>query len=107
MTSQIFPVQTRLFPSVGLNRKRGRRHVTKLHGFHFQWVSEAVLVDRISLIILFDLFCRLALMEFKMTLATFVWHFDARLKEGQYEPRYEDAFVVMRGPLEIIVSPVN
>jgi hypothetical protein len=48
------------------------------------------------------------MMEFKMALATFAWHFDARLKvEGQPEPRYEDNFIVIRGPLEIILTQWN
>jgi len=50
----------------------------------------------------------LAVMEFKMALATFIWHFDARLKElGQPPPSSEDSFVMRKGPFEIIISPVN
>ena len=45
------------------------------------------------------------MMQFKMALATFVWYFDARLKEAnQQEPTGEDAFVVKKGPLEIVIS---
>ena len=47
----------------------------------------------------------LAVMQFKMALATFIWHFDARLKEAnQPEPTGEDAFVVRKGPFEIVIS---
>jgi len=45
-------------------------------------------------------------MEFKMSLATFVWSFDARLvMEG--EPEYQDNFLVKRGPLDIVLTPVE
>ena len=53
-------------------------------------------------------YLRLAMMEIKMALATFIWHFDAALKyDGQPEPWFKDAFLVDRGPLEIRISPVQ
>ena len=48
------------------------------------------------------------MLEMKLALATFAWHFDARLKvEGQPAPTFVDAVVVLRGPLEIRVGPVR
>jgi len=45
-------------------------------------------------------------MELRLVLASFVWMFDAELAEaGQAEPPYKDAFVAMRGPLPIRISP--
>ena len=50
----------------------------------------------------------LAIMQFKMVLANFIWHFDARLKEeNQPEPKGEDAFVIRKGPFEIIISAAD
>ena len=52
--------------------------------------------------------CRLAMLEMKLALGMFVWHFDARLKfEGQPPPTFVDAVVVLRGPLEIVVTAVE
>ena len=43
-----------------------------------------------------------------MVFTKFVWHFDARLaEEGQKEPEYEDNFMVKRGPLWIVVTPLK
>lgn len=51
---------------------------------------------------------RLALMELRMMIAMFVWHFDAEfVEEGQPEPFFEDAFVAMRGPLPLRVLRVH
>ena len=48
------------------------------------------------------------MLEVKLALAMFVWHFDARLKvDKQPEPEFIDSFVVHRGPLEIVVTPVK
>ena len=47
------------------------------------------------------------MMELKMGLATFAWSFDARLASaGQSEPTYRDNFVVRRGSLEVVITPV-
>ena len=92
----------------GLNLRRKAGQSTKQHGFPFQLAFETVLGGRISLFTNNVADSRLAMMEFKMALATFVWHFDARLKmDGQAEPYYKDNFVVRRGPLEIVITPVN
>ena len=49
----------------------------------------------------------LAIMEYKMALARFIWHFDAKLKEmGQPPPSSEDSYILRKGPFEIIISPV-
>jgi len=49
----------------------------------------------------------LAMMELKMILAMFIWHFDAEFAEvGQLEPYYKDAFVALRGPLPIRIKRV-
>ena len=50
---------------------------------------------------------RLALMELRLTIAMFLWHFDAEFAEvGKLEPYYKDAFVVLRGPLPVRIKPV-
>jgi cytochrome P450 len=50
----------------------------------------------------------LALMELRMMISMFVWYFDVEfIEEGQSEPFYEDAFVAMRGPLQLRVSPAH
>ena len=49
----------------------------------------------------------LALMELRLVIAMFVWHFDAEfVEEGQAEPHYKDAFVVLRGPFPVRITPV-
>jgi hypothetical protein len=95
------------FLNVGSKVKKGRRLVLKLLGFHFHMVHELVLENRIvSVIEKSD--ASLALMELRMMISMFVWHFDAEFVEvGQPEPFYEDAFVTMRGPLPLRVSPVH
>jgi len=47
---------------------------------------------------------RLTMMEMRMLLAYFVWHFDAELVRLE-EPVYEDIFIATRGPLERRVKP--
>jgi hypothetical protein len=42
-------------------------------------------------------------MELKLTLAMFIWTFDAKL-EQDIEPTYFESFVAMRGPLKIRVA---
>jgi cytochrome P450 len=49
---------------------------------------------------------RLAMMEMRMLLAYFVWHFDAELVHPE-EPVYEDIFIATRGPLELRVKPAR
>jgi hypothetical protein len=50
----------------------------------------------------------LAIMQFKMALANFIWHFDARLKEAnQQEPKGEDAVIFRKGPFEIVISAAD
>ena len=50
----------------------------------------------------------LALMELRMTIAMFVWHFDVEfIEEGQAEPLYRDAFAAERGPLPVRLTPVS
>ena len=48
----------------------------------------------------------LALLEMRLLLAYFVWHFDAELVSKE-EPTFEDRFVARRGPLQIRVKPVR
>lgn len=48
------------------------------------------------------------MLEIKLALAMFIWHFEARFKvEGQAEPEFIDSFGVRRGKLEIVVTPVQ
>ena len=46
------------------------------------------------------------MLEMRLLIAYFVWHFDAALVNNQ-EPVYEDRFVVRRGPCEIQVKLVS
>ena len=49
---------------------------------------------------------RLAMMELRMVLASFVWTFDVELaEEGQAEPYFVDAFITLRGPCPVRISP--
>ena len=45
------------------------------------------------------------MLEMRLLLAHFVWHFDASLV-NKVEPLYEDRFVARRGPLHISVAPI-
>jgi cytochrome P450 len=48
---------------------------------------------------------RLAMMELRMSLAMFVWSFDADFAEvDQPEPYYKDAFAALRGSLPIRIK---
>lgn len=50
----------------------------------------------------------LAMMELRITLASFVWFFDAEFLDlGQPEPFFKDAFTAIRGPLPIRIKPVK
>jgi hypothetical protein len=51
--------------------------------------------------------CPENLMELRLVIATFAWHFDAEFAEGQREPYYKDAFVVLRGALPVRIIPVQ
>ena len=46
------------------------------------------------------------MLEMRLLIATFVWHFDAELTTSE-EPLYEDRFVARRGPLDIRITPVD
>lgn len=51
---------------------------------------------------------RLALMQLRLTVALFVWHFDAEFAGKQLAPPYyKDAFVALRGPLPVRISTVK
>jgi len=50
---------------------------------------------------------RLVMMEMRMLLGYFLWHFDAELVHPGEEPVYEDIFIGTRGPLDLCVSPVH
>jgi cytochrome P450 len=60
-----------------------------------------------------SLFCvtetfRLAMMELRTILASFVWFFDAEFVDlGQPEPFFKDAFTAGHGPLPIRIKPVS
>lgn len=50
----------------------------------------------------------LAMMQLRLIVSMFVWHFDAEFAEtGQSEPYYMDGFVAMRGPLPLKITPVK
>lgn len=50
----------------------------------------------------------LALMQLRLAVTLFVWHFDAEFAEkGQAQPYYKDAFVALRGPLPVRISVVK
>jgi len=45
-------------------------------------------------------------MELRLVLATFAWTFDVEFVGGaQAEPYFKDAFVALRGPLLLRLSP--
>ena len=46
------------------------------------------------------------MLEMRLLIAYFVWHFDAELVQLE-EPLFEDRFVARRGALEIRVQPVR
>jgi hypothetical protein len=46
------------------------------------------------------------MLEMRLLIATFVWHFDAELATPE-EPLYEDRFVARRGALDIRITPVD
>jgi hypothetical protein len=49
---------------------------------------------------------RLAIIELRMVLASFAWTFDVELAEdGQAEPYFMDAFIILRGPCPVRISP--
>lgn len=46
-------------------------------------------------------------MELRLIIALFIWHFDAEfVEEGQTEPYYKDAFIVLRGALPLRITLV-
>jgi hypothetical protein len=48
---------------------------------------------------------RLAMMELRMIMAMFLWHYDVEFTEQkQMEPEYRDAFIAKRGPP---ITPVD
>jgi len=49
----------------------------------------------------------LALMELRLAVAMFVWHFDAEFVEKeQEEPFFKDAFAALRSALPLRLTPV-
>lgn len=62
----------------------------------------------VSCSVVLKLCFRLAMMELRITLASFVWFFDAEFVDlGQPEPFFKDAFTAIRGPLPIRIKPVK
>ena len=46
------------------------------------------------------------MMELRYVISMFLWHFDAEFEVAdQEEPYYKDAFVVLRGPLPVLLKP--
>ena len=74
-------------------------------GFHFPTVRVIALGNRMSPSN-YILTHSLALMQLRLTITLFVWHFDAELEEsGETEPNYKDAFVAVRSPLLVRITP--
>jgi len=46
------------------------------------------------------------MLEMRLLIAYFVWHFDATLVSRE-EPLYEDRFVIRRGPLQVLITPIQ
>jgi len=46
------------------------------------------------------------MLEMRLLIATFVWHFDAELVRKE-EPLYLNKFIVQRGSLEVRLKQVN
>ena len=108
-TKAAFLISTHSFPNVGWILKTGTRvtrFAIKQHTSASPRVFETVLINRSYKFDLSD--ARLAIVEFKMTFVTFVWRFEARFKrEGQAGPKYENTFLVNRGPLKLILTLVD
>ena len=92
--------------SGGWNLSGETKRATKKRICRFPADCEAVLVDRINPSSPTDNDYRLAMLEMRLLIAYFVWHFDAELVRKE-EPYFEDRFVARRGPLEIRVKPIR
>jgi len=97
----IFLIQTNLSRNDGLILSAEMRPVTKRRFFHFPPVCGIVLDDRISQEMSIN--SRLALLEMRLLISLFIWHFDGKLVSEQ-EPFYEDRFVARRGSLFVSVE---
>jgi hypothetical protein len=80
--------------------------VTRKRICRFPLAYEAVLVDRTIPSSPTDSDYSLAMLEMRLLIAYFVWHFDAELYRKE-EPYFEDRFVARRGPLEVRVKPIR
>ena len=94
------------FQSDGWSLNGETKLVTRKRICRFPPDYEAVLVDRMILSNSIDNDYSLAMLEMRLLIAYFVWHFDAELCRKE-EPYFEDRFVARRGPLEIRVKPIR
>ena len=79
MTAPTFQIPRRLFQRVGSKEREARRLAIKRRGFLFPMEHELVLENRI--LVQFLSHIRLAMIEMRMVVAMFVWHFEAELVE--------------------------
>jgi hypothetical protein len=83
----------------------GSKLAIRKHIFRFRLAYGAALEDR-TFPALPDSRISLAVLEMRLIIATFVWHFDAELVSSE-EPLYEDRFAARRGALDIRVKPTK
>jgi hypothetical protein len=99
-----FPAQNHLSPIVGLIPTRDPRPATGRRIYLSRQENGDVSVAGIWNCPLADY--RLAMLEMKMALATFILSFDAKLKNPDSDPPYfYDRYLIEKGPLEVIIYP--
>lgn len=87
--------------------KEEMRLAIDLHGYHLHMDHEIVLENR-AFWFVNNTNLSLAMMQMRLIISMFVWNFDAEFAEiGQSEPYYKDAFMALRGPLPLKITPVK
>jgi hypothetical protein len=93
-----------LFPPDGLTAKKDRRRATRQRGSRSA-TGRVIALENRKTWRKDELMFRLAIMELRMVLASLAWTFDVELAEdGQAEPYFMDAFIVLRGPCPVRLS---
>jgi hypothetical protein len=105
MTNVIFRILNVLFPKGGWRMSVGSKHAIRKRIFRFLLDYGDASEDR-TFPAWFDSRISLAVLEMRLIIVLFVWHFDAELVSSE-EPLYEDRFVARRGALDIRVKSVQ
>jgi hypothetical protein len=94
-----------LSPPDGLTVRKGRRCATRQSGSHSA-MGRIIALENRKTWPKDDLTFRLAIMELiPMVLASLTWTFDMEMAEdGQAEPHFMAAFIIMRGPCPVQLS---